>query len=108
MVAAENFVAELDTKNQTMIQRVVDALATALADDIHRPWATVGLYTLATGVGWSRVNDNRHWLSDVAGGALVGITSAKLVNGRWRIFGLRPPSVLLGPGHAGLAWRVEF
>jgi membrane-associated phospholipid phosphatase len=84
------------------------ALATALADDIHRPWATVGLYTLATGVGWSRINDNRHWLSDVAGGAIVGITSAKLVNGRWRIFGLRPPSVLLGPSHAGLAWRVEF
>ncbi len=84
------------------------ALATALADDIHRPWATVGLYTLATGVGWSRVNDNRHWLTDVAGGAIVGITSAKLVNGHWRIFGLRPPSVLLGPTHAGLAWRVEF
>lgn len=84
------------------------ALATALADDIQRPWATVGLYTLATGVGWSRINDNRHWLSDVAGGALVGITSAKLVNGHWRIFGLRPPSVLLGPSHAGLAWRVEF
>jgi membrane-associated phospholipid phosphatase len=84
------------------------ALASALADDIHRPWATVGLYTLATGVGWSRINDNRHWLSDVAGGALVGITSAKLVNGRWQVFGLRPPSVLLGPGHAGLAWRVEF
>jgi membrane-associated phospholipid phosphatase len=84
------------------------ALATALADDIHRPWATVGLYTLATGVGWSRINDNRHWLSDVAGGAIVGITSAKLVNGHWRIFGLRPPSVLLGPSHAGLSWRVEF
>ena len=33
MVAAETFVAELDTKNQTMIQRVVDALATALAKD---------------------------------------------------------------------------
>ena len=84
------------------------ALATALADDIHRPWATVGLYTLATGVGWSRINDNRHWLSDVVGGAVVGITSAKLVNGHWRIFGLHPPSVLLGPSHAGLAWQVQF
>jgi len=87
---------------------VAFALATALADDIHRPWASVGLYTLASGVGWSRINDNRHWLSDVVGGALVGITSAKLVNGRWRIFGLRPPGVLLGPGHAALAWQVEF
>ena len=87
---------------------VAFALATALADDIHRPWATVGLYTLAAGVGWSRINDNRHWLSDVAGGAILGITSAKLVNGHWRIFGLRPPSVLLGPSNAGLAWQVKF
>jgi len=84
------------------------AFATALSDDINRTWATVGLYTLATGVGWSRINDNRHWLTDVAAGAALGITSAKLMNGRWRIFGLRPPSVLLGPSHAGLAWKVEF
>jgi membrane-associated phospholipid phosphatase len=83
-------------------------MATALSDDIHHPLATVGLYTLATGVGWSRINDNRHWLSDVVGGAALGITSAKLVNGHWRIFGLRPPGFLLGPGHAGIAWRVEF
>jgi membrane-associated phospholipid phosphatase len=87
---------------------VAFALATALADDLHRTWASVGLYTVATGVGWSRMNDNKHWLTDVAAGAMVGITSAKLVNGHWRIFGLRPPSALFGPGHAGLAWRVEF
>jgi membrane-associated phospholipid phosphatase len=85
------------------------ALATSLADEIHRPWATVGLYTVATGVGWSRINDNRHWLSDVVAGALVGITSAKLASGRWRIFNLRPPSVLVGPsGGLGLSWSAEF
>ena len=84
------------------------AFATALSDEIHRPWATVGLYTMASAVGWSRINDNRHWLTDVATGAALGITSAKLISGRWRIFGLRPPSVLLGPSHAGLAWQVEF
>lgn len=84
------------------------ALATALSDDIHRTWATVGLYTLASGVAWSRLNDNRHWLSDVAAGAVVGTTSAKLVNGHWRLFGLRPPGILLGPQGAGLAWQVQF
>ena len=87
---------------------VAFALATALADDIGRSWASVGLYTVAAGVGWSRVNDNRHWLSDVAAGAMLGITSAKLVNGRWRIFNLRPPSILLGPRNAAIAWRVTF
>jgi membrane-associated phospholipid phosphatase len=84
------------------------ALATALADDIHKTWASVGLYTLATGVAWSRLNDDRHWLSDVAAGAVVGITSAKLVNGRWRLFHLRPPRILLGPRHAGIAWQIPF
>jgi membrane-associated phospholipid phosphatase len=84
------------------------ALATDLSDEIHRTWASIGLYTIATGVGWSRMNDNKHWLSDVAAGAVVGVTSAKLVNGRWRIFNLRPPQILLGPGQAALAWQASF
>lgn len=83
------------------------AMATALADDIDRTWASVGLYTLAAGVGWSRINDDRHWATDVAAGAVLGITSAKVVSGRWRIFGLRPPSVLLGP-NPSVAWQVAF
>jgi membrane-associated phospholipid phosphatase len=84
------------------------ALATSLSDDIKRPWATVGLYTLAGGVAWSRINDNRHWLSDVAAGALVGITSAKLASGRWKILGLTAPSVLTGPQGLGLGWQAKF
>jgi membrane-associated phospholipid phosphatase len=84
------------------------ALATSLADDIHRPWATVGLYGMATAVAWSRVNDNRHWLTDVTAGALVGITSAKLASGRWRIFHLRSPSIIVGPAGAGLGWSAAF
>jgi membrane-associated phospholipid phosphatase len=84
------------------------ALATSLADDIHRTWASVGLYTVATGVAWSRVNDNRHWLTDVAAGAVLGVTSAKLVSGRWRIFNLRTPRFLVGPGHATVAWAFTF
>jgi membrane-associated phospholipid phosphatase len=87
---------------------VAFALATALSDDIHRPWATAGLYTIAAGVGWSRMNDNKHWLSDVAAGSVIGIASAKLVDGHWRIFNLHPPAVLLGPRHAALAWQLEF
>jgi membrane-associated phospholipid phosphatase len=84
------------------------ALATSMADEIDRTWASLGLYTLASGVAWSRLNDNRHWLSDVAAGAALGIASAKLVNGRWRIFNLRPPRILLGPRNAGIAWNIAF
>ena len=84
------------------------ALATSLADDIYRPWASVGLYGLASAVAWSRVNDNRHWLTDVAAGALVGITSAKLASGRWTVFGLRAPSLIAAPRGMGLGWSGEF
>lgn len=84
------------------------ALATSLADDIHRPWATVGLYGMATAVAWSRVNDNRHWLTDVAAGALVGITSAKFASGRWTILGVRAPSIIAGPQGMGLGWSGQF
>ncbi|HEX5386841.1 MAG TPA: phosphatase PAP2 family protein [Gemmatimonadales bacterium] len=85
---------------------VAFALATSLADDIHRTWATVGLYTVATGVVYSRINDDKHWLSDTGFGALVGFTSAKLVRGRWRVFGIRPPTFLRAPGGgAAIGWQ---
>lgn len=87
---------------------VAFAMATALGDDIDRTWARVGLYTIATGVAWSRVNDNRHWMSDVAAGAVLGVVSARVVNGRWRLFNLRPPRILLGPSQPGIAWQVTF
>jgi len=80
-------------------------LATSLAEEIHRPWATALLYAGATGTAWSRLNDHKHWLSDVLAGATVGITSAKLIEGRWRIFGLGPPEFLSG---TRVGWRVTF
>lgn len=80
------------------------ALATSLSDEIHRPWATAGLYTLAAGTGASRIVLNAHWFSDVVAGAIVGTTAAKLVNGKWRLFRMQPPQFLIGPDRAGLRW----
>jgi membrane-associated phospholipid phosphatase len=84
------------------------AMAASLSDDIHRTWATVGLYGLATGVAVSRVYQQAHWVSDVVGGAALGITSAKLVSGRWRVFGLTPPRFLLGARGPVIGWSVAF
>ena len=85
------------------------AIATSLADDIHSIPVQVALYTFAFGTGYSRINDNRHWFSDTVAGALLGITSAKLVNGHWRIFGLKPPGFLLTPtGTPTLTMNVTF
>jgi len=87
---------------------VAFALATSLAEEIHRPWATAVLYAGATGTAWSRLNDHEHWLSDVLGGAAVGITAAKAIEGRWRIFGLGPPQFLVSPDRASVEWRLTF
>jgi membrane-associated phospholipid phosphatase len=78
------------------------ALATTLGDASHSTWVTAGLYVIATGTAWSRVYDERHWPSDVFLGAALGVTSAKLVNGRWRLFGLRSPGFLVSPTGPGL------
>lgn len=100
--------AHLDTAFPSGHTALAFAMATSLADGIHRTWATIGLYGAATGVAAARVYQQEHWLSDVVGAAAVGITSAKLVSGRWRVFGLRPPSFLIGARGAVVGWRVAF
>ena len=85
------------------------AVATSLADDINNPIADVLLYTAATGTAFSRINDNRHWLSDTFFGAMLGVFTAKVVNGRWRVFGIRPPEFLVTPaGTPCLKWQGTF
>ena len=82
---------------------VAFALAASAADEIGSPVATVLLYGAATGTALSRVYDRRHWLSDVALGAAVGIASAKFVNGRWSLLGLRAPNFLISAGGVGVS-----
>ncbi len=83
------------------------ALATSLADEIRHPWATIGLMTAAAGTGWSRLNDNQHWLSDVVAGAALGIASAQVIEGRWTVFHLHPPAFSLARGQSAVAWRIS-
>lgn len=84
------------------------SLATSLSEEIHRPWATAVLYAGATGTAWSRLNDQKHWLSDVLAGATIGITAGKVMEGRWRVFGLGPPHFLVEPAGMRLEWRMAF
>jgi membrane-associated phospholipid phosphatase len=84
------------------------ALSTTLADAIDNTWADVGLYSLAAGTGVARVIQNHHWASDVVGGALLGLTVAKFVDGKWSLFGLESPEFLTGPQGAGLRWTADI
>ncbi len=81
------------------------ALATSVSDEVHSTPVTIGLYGAAALTGWSRLNDNRHWLSDVLAGAALGVTSAKLMGGRWRVFGVGAPRFLLEPDGVGLSFQ---
>lgn len=46
-------------------------------------WYGVGAYTVATGIAFLRMYNNRHWLGDVVCGAGVGILSARI--GYWML-----------------------
>ncbi|WP_420128800.1 phosphatase PAP2 family protein [Longimicrobium sp.] len=56
---------------------VVFSLASALSEEARTPWVTALAYGGAAMVGWSRVYDDKHWTSDVAAGALVGILAGR-------------------------------
>lgn len=60
----------------------VFAAATIISDSYHSTALTIGAYSIAMGVGISRITEQTHWVSDVFVGALIGYYSAKLVE-RW-------------------------
>ncbi|HEU5153288.1 MAG TPA: phosphatase PAP2 family protein [Gemmatimonadales bacterium] len=84
------------------------ALAASVSNEVHFLPAQIGLYSAATLTGWSRINDNAHWLSDVLGGAAVGITSAMIMDGRWTIFGLGQPHFLATPNSVSASMSFSF
>ena len=42
------------------------------------PWFSIGGYTAAAVTGVSRLLNNRHWMTDIAAGAAIGIGSVHL------------------------------
>ena len=42
------------------------------------PWFSIGGYTLAAATGVSRILNNKHWMTDIAAGAAVGIGAVHL------------------------------
>jgi membrane-associated phospholipid phosphatase len=84
------------------------ALATGISDEVNFLPLSVGLYGAAFATGWSRMNDNRHWMTDALSGMLIGITSAKVMSGRWRFLGISGPGFLQEPGAAGGESRARL
>ena len=70
---------------------VAFALATSIADETDDKWSDVALYGAATLTAMSRINDDRHWASDVIIGGLIGHLS-----GRWVSKQMGPVRVVPG------------
>ncbi len=58
---------------------VAFALSSVLASRISNPYATIGLFGLATLTGMQRMYSDNHWLSDVIMGASIGTVIGQLV-----------------------------
>jgi membrane-associated phospholipid phosphatase len=84
------------------------ALASVISEHYNTPWVQVTSYGLATAVGYARLNNNRHWPSDVLAGAAIGTFVGKTVvhfNQHHRQISIQP---IVGPDIHGaqmsLAW----
>ena len=78
---------------------VAFSVASSLSRDIKGHWDDVALYGAASLTGFARINDNKHWFSDVLGGAAVGIFA-----GKWATRGNRR----LTASPSGVSVRLEF
>ncbi|MEZ4586776.1 MAG: phosphatase PAP2 family protein [Gemmatimonadales bacterium] len=74
------------------------ALAGSFASETSNPWLRASLYGAAGLTGFARINNDKHWLSDVVAGAAFGVLTAKLLDSR-RI------SVVATPGGIGVTRR---
>jgi membrane-associated phospholipid phosphatase len=78
---------------------VAFAIATAVAEETGDGWTDAALYGAATLTAMARVNDDRHWTSDVLIGGLLGHLSGKWVSRK-----LGPVTVVPG----GVVGKIEF
>jgi len=87
---------------------VAFAVSGVLAERIQNIWASVGLYSLATGTAYARMYTDDHWFSDVVAGAAISVAISRSVVRLYegdeecrRDTGLR---FVPGPGGITVAW----
>jgi len=86
--------------------------AAALDQETTAGWVPWVAYPVAALVGWSRVQDDEHWASDVVAGAALGFWTARKTETALRVRDRRNESLGLGLQGDGkglrLAARVSF
>jgi hypothetical protein len=82
------------------------AMAQAIDDEIDNRFAEIGLYTASALIGWSRVREDKHWLSDVTAGAIEGIAITRML--RDGHFFSSEPQFALTPNGLAVIIPVDF
>jgi len=84
------------------------ALASVISEHYDSLWVQVPAYGLASAVGYARLNNNRHWPSDVLAGATIGTFVGKTVvhfNRKHRQVSIQP---LVGPDIRGVEMSMPW
>jgi membrane-associated phospholipid phosphatase len=84
------------------------ALASVISEHYDSLWVQVPAYGLASAVGYARLNNNRHWPSDVLAGAVIGTFVGKTVvhfNQKHRQVSIQP---LVGPDIRGAQMSMPW
>ena len=84
------------------------ALASVISEHYDSLWVQVPAYGLASAVGYARLNNNRHWPSDVLAGAAIGTFVGKTVvhfNQKHRQVSIQP---LVGPDLHGAQMSMPW
>ena len=80
----------LDASFPSVHTTVAFAAASAIHSEARARWVPWVVYPAAAAVGWSRVRENEHWLSDIAAGAALGLWSGRKIDrierGQVRLF----------------------
>ena len=56
------------------------AMASVIGYNVKNKYWQIPIYAIATGVGLSRIHDNKHWASDVVLGAAIGYCVGQIIN----------------------------
>ena len=84
------------------------ALASVISEHYDSLWVQVPAYGLASAVGYARLNNNRHWPSDVLAGAAIGTFVGKTVvhfNQKHRQVRIEP---IVGPDIRGVQMSMPW
>jgi membrane-associated phospholipid phosphatase len=87
---------------------VAFSVSAVLAERIKNPWASIGLYAVATGTAAARLYSDNHWLSDVVFGALYSTAMARSIVAWYEHRGEDTKGVSLIPTPGGFSFVWIF